>query len=277
MKVIKKITVTLLILTLNVSWIPVPKVNAQETEMTKAEKACQKEAKAMDFDKLHEDWAKKLKGKPFDSKAAQNAYELAQEAYHEYVECIFDFAESEILKKKMTSRQGIGLANTPNTPNVEDVPVAGYLIDWMSPATACMEEEAYMKVIEDTNPGATLIPVQHAHYQYEKYLKDTLLALYYKNGIEVDSSGKALTGYDQIQSKTNAYKKFESEIENEIENSIVAMDIAFISLRELRTAFVMHVQFQCMLKNLEKYRKVLEDIRIIVDTLPGRLRDASTH
>ena len=66
-------------------------------------------------------------------------------------------------------------------------------------------------------------------------------------------------------------------VEDEIQNAIVAMNSTFIALKEMRQAFVMHVQFQCMLKNLEMYRRLMSNMRSVIMALPDLIEDASMH
>jgi len=75
--------------------------------------------------------------------------------------------------------------------------------------------------------------------------------------------------------KAAAAGTIERQRKMEIDSSLLAIDLMFTSLKEMRLAFVMHVHFQCTLKYLEKYRKALEKLRKFIQPLPEKLRDAS--
>jgi len=104
---------------------------------------------------------------------------------------------------------------------------------------------------------------------------DKLINLYSFLGEEGGEEGGELTLQQQSDIKTRVITSATRKTDTEKQNALVAMNITFASLKELRLAFVMHVHFQCILNSLDKYRKKLEDVRIIVDSLPFELQDAS--
>jgi len=188
----------------------------------------------------------------------------AANAYHSYIECIFEFAQNTILKTGGVRQGGVVEANTPNTR----------LIDWMIPDQACLESTEITQIAKSTQPGQMLEPILTAYNDYRDYL-DSLLKAYLKSPSETNEEGEMITGTDKFYSKTSNLTQIERELQMEIEAARVSIDIMLHSLKELRSSFVMHVHFQCTLKYLEKYRRELERLRRWIDPLPSQLRDAS--
>ncbi len=188
----------------------------------------------------------------------------AADKYHSYVQCIFQFAEDTILKSGGQRQGGIVEANTPNTR----------VIDWMLPDQACLDPTEIREIATSTQPGQMLEPLLTAYNDYTDYL-DVILKAYLDSPTETNEEGEEITGTDKFYLKTSNLTQIERELQMEVEQAKVAMDISLHSLKELRSAFVMHVHFQCTLKYLEKYRRELERLRRLIDPLPGQLRDAS--
>lgn len=230
---------------------------------TEPEKACEKENPELlkkaangSFISINELSAQIDKGEIEFSYAKFNeGFGKIQEQYHGYVNCIFNYAESEILGKVGVS-QGTIQANTPT-------------IDLMDPKAACLDTKKLIEIKNKTTPNQLLYPLLEIHTVYSDYL-DALMALYESKGTE--TKGMAM---DQLKAMSASLTGIDLAVESEKENALVAMDMAFKSLKELRLAFFMHIHFQCMLNNLEKYRKWLEDIRVIVEGFPGMLQDCS--
>ena len=193
----------------------------------------------------------------------QDEFEKVQKQYHEYVACFFDYAEKEILGNVGASK-GTVQASTPN------------MINWMDPPAACLTSDKLKEIKNKTVSDAMLPPLLEIYNEYSDYL-DALVVLYEYEGREtkIPDEELSLSGIDQLTEMVKAYTGLDRIVKLEKENALVAMDIAFKSLKELRLAFFMHVHFQCMLNNLEKYRKWLADIRTIVEGFPLMLEDAS--
>jgi len=248
--------------------LPFYSATAQEiTRPTEPEKACEdKKPELLErldpilgFPALEELGADIDKGEiEFNYAAFEDEFEEVQEQYHKYVECIFEFAEDEILW---------------NIKGDEE-------IDWMSPQEACFNSgkvSGKLKEIKDnTKSDVMLPPLLEIYNEYSDYL-DALVILYEAKGREnaIPDEELSLTAIDQFAEAIKAYTGIDRIVKLEKENALVAMDIAFKSLKELRLAFFMHIHFQCMLNNLEKYRKWLADIRTIVEGFPLMLEDAS--
>jgi hypothetical protein len=190
----------------------------------------------------------------FDYAKFTETFESAQSQYHEYANCIFSYAEKEILGNVGLST-GTIQANTPD-------------IDWMDPKASCLSSGKLKEIKKKTGSDELLRVLLGMYSTYSDFL-DSLAIFYKTNGRETGA------GVDKLSQTELAYADVNRQAGIEKENALVAMDMAFKSLKELRLAFFMHVQFQCMMNNLEKYRKWLESIRIIVDSIPDRLRDCS--
>lgn len=255
MKYSKKIIGLLLILTLTIQ-MSVPLAYA----LTEPEQACA--GKKPKYDELMTVWSE---AETKDQNAYQSAFGEAQLAHHSYVGCMFDFAERVLLKSDGAIDSGTMDANLLNTGGI---PVFSTLIDWMSPDEACLTPDELKRLIQRTEPTQMLAPILEAYADYRDHLEK--LAGEFKNkGIISDDSDEALNARDITISN------FKRQRELEIQSSLMVIDLMFSSLKELRFSLVMHVQFQCMLQYLEKYRKALEELRNVIEPLPDQLKDAS--
>ena len=194
-----------------------------------------------DFNGLMDEW-NELEEKTTES--YQVHFEKVQEVYHGYMECLFEYARAKVLQES-PRRQGTFQAQTPN------------VAFWMTPASACLTPEKVRETIDATQPDNLLIPALEAFDGYRNHLN------------------KMKDIYDEITGDSNESEGIKFLNKAELESVLVVMDLAFSSFKELRTAFVMHVHFQCLLNNLDKYRRALSEIRRIADSLPGRLQNAS--
>jgi hypothetical protein len=280
----KKYFISLSVIFALVAGLLSPLANAQEEiqRPTEAEKACEnmkpafieKDNLEINFVLLEELQSEIDAGEmEFNYAKFEEVFEDVQDQYHEYTDCMFSYAEAKILRNVGASK-GITQAMTPNfDPSV--LPLIGPPIDWMTSA-ACLTPEKLKEIKDATVSDTMLPPLLEIHGIYSDFL-DALVLKYKLEGRETEISDEDLnpTAIDQLLAMSTAYTGINRQVDVEKENALVAMDIAFKSLKELRLAFFMHVQFQCMMNNLEKYRKWLEDIRVIVDSLPDRLRDCS--
>jgi len=252
----KKIISLTLILAFASSFAFYEAASAAEEVQSEPEKACQ-ELKP-DFEVLLKEWSTVNEK---TGTATQAAFEKSQAAYHSYVQCLFDFAEDSILWNGGFVQGGQFQANTPNFP-------------WMDPPAACLTQKKMNEIINNTNTDQMLGPLLKTHKAYTEHL-DAILNLYEQFGVEKGSDGQPLEGTQGFSERIKKSSSFTAQTKAEKENSLIAMNMAFISLRELRLSFVIHVHFQCMLNNLETYRKFFEDLRAIVTLLPSRLENAS--
>ena len=251
----------------------------EDAEITEAQKACEdkkpellqryeKDNVFVSLKKLQEDVAT---GEVLWSYGKfQEVFEEIQEQYHSYVECIFNYAEIQILGDfQVKFLQGTTQASMPT---LGDVPI----IDWLIPEAACIDEKKREEIFLNTSSDALLLPLLRTHNDYSDYL-DGLSILYETDGREIiqTESGASTTLVEQVNIMADAYEGINRQIELEKQNALVAMDMAFKSLKELRMALLMHIQFQCIMNDLEEYRRWLEDIRSIVEMFPVMLKDCS--
>ena len=246
-KIIGILLIFILILNLN------PPVSYARTE---PETACNDEYKP-DYEELMHLWDN---AESKDQNAYRETFEAARQAHHDYIGCMFDFAERKIMHSDGSEQSGTMAANLLNTGGI---PIFSSTIDWMSPEQACLTSQEIREVIEASEPQQMLTPILQAHSDYRDFLED----------LEQKFSSKGtITDKQQVLN----YETFARQKNLEIQSSLASIDMMFTSLRELRLAFVMHVHFQCMLKNLDMYRRKLGELREIIEPLPDQLRDAST-
>jgi hypothetical protein len=235
---------------------------------TEPEKECQEEKDAYSESMLLKTWNE---AETKDQNAYEEAFEELQIAYHDYIGCMFTFAESEILQSEGAEDSGTVAANTLNTGAL---PLVGGLVDWMSPDQACLSDEELSTVIKKSDPSQMLDPILQAYSDYKR----TLIKLggeFDGEGKITDEAGEPLSAFDALQAKSTNIGTLKRQRQMEIDSALLAIDLMFTSLKELRLSFVMHVRFQCMLKFLDKYRRALEDLRNVVEPLPIQLEDAS--
>lgn len=265
---IKKILSIIVIALLLSGPMAMTTVNAEEGSMdnfdepTEPEKACV-ELKPS-FESEYNDFVLKFIESPSTELTYDEVHNYlidAQVKYHTYVQCFFDYAEDQILDSGGVKTRGTFQANAPSFP-------------WFKPEAACISEENRKIAIKNSAPSKMLEPLLEVRREYISIL-DKIVPKYEQEGRE--SGGGEIRAWDQLaNAKNNASIELRNYIDSETQSSIMAIDISLTTLKELRTAYIMHVQFQCMLNGLEKYRKVLEKIRTIVSCLPMHLQDAST-
>jgi hypothetical protein len=257
MKHIKKIIGLALILILATQPV-VPLTYA--AELTEPEKACQNEAKELNYGELIKTWND---AKVKDQNTYKSAFEEAQTAYHNYIGCMFNFAEGTLLK-----------SDSNKAKITSGFPIFSTVMDWMSPSQGCLKPEELKKLVQKTDPSQMLGPILQSQSDYRNYLNQLML-MFYNSGTYTDAAGAQLSGLNMIQAKSASFGTLIRQNKMEVQSSLLAIDIMFTSLKELRLSLVMHVQFQCTLKFLEGYRKALEELRKVIDPLPALLEDAS--
>ena len=187
------------------------------------------------------------------------AFEKARTDYHNYVKCIFDRAAIDMLASASGDTEGVGLAVL-----IDKLP------DLLKPKTACKKEKDLTKIMSDGSPKSLLKPLLETYNKYVGHLKALLVEI--SKNLEVPE--ESAQDFSLLITRKQAFQLI---IENEIQDAYVALDAAFITLKEMRQAFVMHVHFQCILQNLEAYRRVMENLRVVVESLPGVIEDCSMH
>ena len=184
------------------------------------------------------------------------AFEKARTQYHKFMECVFEKAVEGMLKSSGSNTSGIFGANAPNLP------------EWMKPESACQTEKTLTGMLVNGSPAILLNSLLEQYNKYTDYLQ------------RLFDTSQAILRVTDISKLEEAYannQQFQRIVEGEVQDALVAMDGAFVGLKEMRRAFTMHVHFQCMLKNLEFYRHALENVREVVSALPPVIENASMH
>ncbi len=230
---------------------------------TEAETSCKDYAPQETYKQVMQDVASNKI--PMDYGNVHVAFDTMRLAYHTYVECLFSFASEAMLGTAWLAQTKTTMGTiSVNVPNVPDVP------DWLKPDLACQDEKKLSAIMKRTSPNVVLTPLLESHQLYADQLKKLADAY---NAAPKSQSGTNLNFARDASQVVGIKHTFDMELQD----AWTAMSTTLISLKEMRLAFVMHVHFQCMLNNLERYRRMLEDLRIVIETLPSLLHDASVQ
>jgi len=238
-------------------------VDTSNPPQTEPEKACAEHRP--DFDNIYTEWSHEISlSGNVSNEEFMNDLNIARNAYHMYVTCIFQFAQDAVWGVAESTFSAS--ANAPTLSTIQSP-------DMNKPNEACISQDKLKeKVKGQTSPDQMLPPLLEIFEDYKTFLESKILPMYDQKVTKASSNS-----YNRLAISVASVNAFKLKVQTELENSLVAMDMAFTALTELRTAYVMHVHLQCMLKNLEKYRNIIESIRGVVEDLPSRLEDASTH
>jgi hypothetical protein len=200
--------------------------------------------------------------KPYKDQYALNfriAFEKTRTNYHAYMECVFEKVVEGMMGSSGANTKGIFGANAPNAP------------EWSKPESACIPEKSLVDNLKDGSPETLLKPLLDTYNDYVDYLQ----LLFIEASTKIDTTKEGIdVKLDELRGQNEAFKLL---VENETQDALAALDGAFIGLKEMRQAFVMHVHFQCMLKNLERYRRAMENLRKVISAIPSVIIDASIH
>jgi hypothetical protein len=192
------------------------------------------------------------------------AFEKAREKYHNTAKCVFDVATVEILGSAG------GLGENLKKDSLPDLTLA--LADLNVPDKVCpiMEKGKLKSIINGNNPENLVPSLLTAYNNY------SALVTRFIERLKQVGTGKegSVTNFEE---EYKVGQPLQLLMENEIQDSIIALDSAFEALKELRVSFVLHVHFECMLKNLALYQRLLGNLRSIVTVMPSVISDASTH
>lgn len=196
----------------------------------------------------------------------EEVFDASQAAYHDYMSCLFGTAFAHVLKEEGEDSKKM----------IATVPAKVTSVNWLLPGQACLTEDDLIQSIEGTSPEVLMPKALGALDEYQ----DFLFGFYEefegegKIGEEIDPQIAA-----QARSKTQQIslilQKNRQRVNNEVESSLIALEIAFNSLKELRLSFVFHVRLQCIIHQLGRYQQVLGDLRRIAESMPKALRNAS--
>ncbi|MBN2095911.1 hypothetical protein JW752_00735 [Candidatus Peregrinibacteria bacterium] len=171
-------------------------------------------------------------------------FERVRTQYHEYMNCVFEEATVDILGEDPKAL--------------------------LQPETACQSEKKLVDVLKNSSPETLLEPLLKAYHDYADYLNRLVIQVSANSESNVTTMRDFDLAFQRIQ-------QLRVLVEDEIQNGIVALDAAFQTLKQMRQAYVMHVHFQCMLKNLETYRQIMGHLREVVTIIPNVIIDCSMH
>jgi hypothetical protein len=187
------------------------------------------------------------------------AFEKASNQYHLYMECVFEGMVKEMLGSAGGDTSGIFAAHAPDLP------------EWMKPESACQKEETLATLLKESSPEQLVKPLLDKYNTYVDYL--LLILKIGRDKVNPVENGQSVS-IAEIAARKLVLRNL---VENEIQDSLAALDGAFNGVKEMRKAFIMHVHFQCMLRNLELYRHAMENLRRVVSGLPSVIENASMH
>lgn len=189
-------------------------------------------------------------------------FEKAQNHYHNYVKCIFDEAITQMLGVSGSGAGSqIAADATVNAPNFPEL---------LKPDVACIDSPELNQLLFDASPEQILPKILTAYSEYKGHLNALVDEL--RESPEINSATR-----QNFALLVNRQTELVLMADNEIEYSLIALDTSFIALKEMRQAYVMHVHFMCILNSLESYRKLMENLRSVVEILPALIEDASIH
>lgn len=202
------------------------------------------------------------KKKTFSDLKFRVRFEKARKEYHDFVSCVFDVSTVSILGSAGGVKKDIPPGSLPNLEN--------YISDLLNPDKACLKQNDIQSIFNDSSPGNLITPMLKVYQKYIEHLR----YLYNKISENPTINNATVDNYSQLFANN---QKFKLLVNNEIQDSIVALDTAFIALKELRQAYIMHIHFQCMIKNLGMYRKAMSNLRSVVSAMPPLFNSASMH
>ena len=200
--------------------------------------------------------------KPYQDQNELNfriAFEKARTDYHAFMACVFEKVVEKMLESAGGDTSGIFGAHAPNLP------------EWSKPESACVAEENLTNLLKMGSPETLLKPLLEYYNEYVAHLQRLFQDV--SNKIVTSNNGE-VRKFEEMVTRNKTLRLL---VENEVGDAIAALDGTFIGLKEMRQAFVMHVHFQCMLKNLEFYRRAMENLRRVISAIPSVVENASTH
>ena len=233
--------------------------------------------KQPDFLQMKKDLAKEVsetENYSMTPKQFEEKFNAARLAYHNYIECLSDY-----LEKGFWSIFESGFAETEGEFRAQ--------VDWMLHDYACItDQELREAVLNKGNLTVFSSIALDTLKQYTDYLASEKTASeedYYPSLMEryeffykKDTDDSDLSPLNAQLLRINQIGQAKDMIEKEEEMSKIALDTTLYSLDNLRNAFVIHVRFQCMIKYLDRYRKMAGNIRKIISDMKDRLKNAST-
>ncbi len=175
----------------------------------------------------------------------REAYEKAGLKYHQYAQCIFDKAVEEVVPDWFAQGAGVPQACIDQGELTEKLGING----------------------NTTTLASSLILANQAYEVHLLGLTDQFLL---HGKVEATESSPVTAKAIIDTSET-----FRELVKIELSNTAFALDAAFAKLKEMRQAYLMHVQLSCLLDNLKDYRDSLEKLRRAILDMEPRFDSAS--
>lgn len=185
--------------------------------------------------------SEELKKDGIGDREFRGALQKANNAYHRYVQCLFDEATNVVIPNFVTR-----------------------LGEKAQIISGCIPQEELVATIQSTSPEVLLEPLLSVREAYGIFMRE-MYSAYKAHRSDLVSP----------QSATSNTLWFSDYINRELRTAAVALDTAFIQLKELRSSYMFHVHLSCMAENLSKYRDMVKKIRSQILDLEPRLDSAS--
>lgn len=189
--------------------------------------------------------------------AGLEKFSTVKEAYHSYINCLFNGAVERMEKKVV---QGPASQRSQKQELTLD----------------CLEPGLYKRIMDTTeimqvheasgkNYGlAELVIEEYKDYMAYLNIKEEFIA------DELEDFQTTFSVHEQYQVRRAA------EFERERKTAKDAFDMAFQAYDEMRMAYPLHIQLQCTAKHIEKERKQLARVRTYAQCLPAKFINAAT-
>jgi len=99
---------------------------------------------------------------------------------------------------------------------------------------------------------------------------------YVKTLLEVKSKLPKLDNSSKLESIFSDVSLRDAKIEKEIEDAKVVMEEALKVYDEYKTAYPMHLEYEKIIKSLNKFKVAIKNVREEVDRFPGKFIDATS-
>lgn len=199
-----------------------------------------------------------------DTKNGDNGYARVQEQYHQYINCLFNNAVEllEEEEEKFAQQQSSSEQEGSQAQSIE----------------GCMDPNVYKAILNNTKT----IDIDTTGETREFYgLADLIIDEYLQYNLYLDTLSDTLIQSDDNQIRTVDYAQRQltarfNEIERERYSAQKAFDIALQAYDEMRVAYPLHKQLECIASNLEEERDQIARIRTYAQCFPAKFINAAT-
>lgn len=188
--------------------------------------------------------AKKAKISDIAKKAKISDFKVARESYHDYINCIFNNATKRLEDAANKQFKSVG----------------------------CSTKGKYAKILESTriigvdDDGEFFGMADVIINEYKRYM-------HYLDLLEVTSGG---CDYHTLSALNQCFLLRAKEVEEERDFSKQAFDVALQVYDEMRIAYPLHKQLNCLAKSLQSEMRQLAGLRVQVQCMPSKFINAAT-